>query len=140
MPLLGATDQQIHTHEQAVHQMHKEIVSNAENAAAQMGTAVANKVKNATNAHYIADVKNAAVAKIKDNNAHAAQLHQLANAVTAQNAKVAAKANEYLNSAVVGAANDLHMPGTCFGCNFHHFRKQNAEKLSLESPKKSTTT
>lgn len=77
-----------------------------------MGTAVANSIRNATNAHFIADVKNAAVAKIKQNNAHAAELHKLANAVTSQNTKIATKANEYLNNAAVAAGHELVTPGS----------------------------
>lgn len=101
-------------YDQAVHELHKEIVSNAENSAAQLGTVLATGIKNATNANYIADVKNAAVLKIENNNKHVAELNQHAKAVNTQNPKIAAKANEYLSSAVVAAGQQLHIPGYCF--------------------------
>lgn len=75
---------------------------------------MANAAQKATNAHYIADVKDAAIEKLKDNNEHAAQLHQLGNTVAAQNTNVAAKATEYLNNAAVAAAHDVQTPGNCY--------------------------
>ena len=111
MPLLSNAEHQIHAHEQAVQDLHKDIASNAEISAAQMGTAIANSAQNATKALFIADVKNAALASVKDNNAHAAQFHQLANAISAQNTKVAAKANEYLNNAGASIPHGIHTPG-----------------------------
>ena len=111
---MSTAEQQLHAHNHAVNELHKEIASNAEISAVQTGTAIANTAQKATNAHYIADIKNAAMAKIKDNNEHAAQLHQLGNTVTAQNTNVAAKATEYLNNAVVAAAHNVHVPGNCY--------------------------
>ena len=108
---MSNAEQQIRAHDHAVHEMHKSIASNAELSAAQMAKSIADTAQNATNAHYMANVQNAAVTKINDNNAHAAQLHQLANTVTAQNAKIAATANNYLNNAVAAAAHDVHIPG-----------------------------
>ena len=111
MPHLSNAEQQIHAHEQAVQDLHKGIASNAEISAAQMGTAIANSAQNATNTLFIDDVKNAALAKVKDNNAHATHYHQLANAISAQNTKVAAKANEYVNNAGASIPHGVQTPG-----------------------------
>ena len=73
--------------------------------------AISSSAKNATTAHYIADVTGAAAAKIKDNNEHAAELHQLANKITEGNEKITAKANEFVGNAGVIAQQELHTPG-----------------------------
>ena len=73
--------------------------------------AISSSAKNATTAHYIADVTGAAAAKIKDNNDHAADLHQLANKITEGNEKITAKAKELVGNAGVIAAQELHTPG-----------------------------
>ena len=101
--------------------MHKEIVANAEQAASTVGTVIANDVKNTTHTHFIADVKDAALAKIKDNNAHAAELQQLANTIKSGNSKVAAKANSLVNNAAVVATQNLEVPGKRFyDMNYNH--------------------
>ena len=98
-------------HHQAVDQLHKDITANAELAAIGMNTKLANRIKNAATADYIADVKNTAAAKIADNNNHAAELHQVANAVASGNVQIQTQANNMVNNAAQVAAQELHTTG-----------------------------
>ena len=102
---------QLQAHHQAVHEMHREMTNNAEQSATAMNAKVSNKMQDSTTQHYIGDIKNAAAAKIADNNKHAQELHQLANTVTAANTAVQAKANELLKNAGLVAAHELHTQG-----------------------------
>ncbi len=108
----------LQTHNQAVHNLLKDISNNAEQAANNMKNKMANNIMNKATTNYIADIRNAAAAKIADNNNHAAELHQVANAVTAGSAQIQTQANNLVENANRIASQELHAPGGYFEFKF----------------------
>ncbi len=116
--------QDLLAHHKAVHQLQKDISSNAEQSAIGMNNKISNKIQNVATTHYISDIKNAAAAKIASNNEHAAQLHQMANAVTSANNQVTAQANTLLGNAQKVAGMELHLSGILYDLKCENYESK----------------